>query len=179
MINFSLEIESISSLGISFFILLSFIFLNINKIFTLKNVRIKYKIIALVLISIWLLTQAMISIDGNTRTDFIPFEMASLGSLAALIISQKILIESKEAKEKKLAKIKSSIRKQKKVPVRIREAVHKNKRSELSSSYYVLSSNPYDNEDRMNQILDHISESGIESIQKDDMTFLKQYSNEL
>jgi membrane associated rhomboid family serine protease len=178
LINFSLEIEANSSFAISFFILFSFIFLNINKTINTKNLIINYKIIATISIALGLLAEFIMIYGVRQTLDFIPFEMAALGSLTAFAVSQKISIEIKKIRKSKLADKKVNYIKPVKIPVPIAEQVL----GESNKTDYnppILSDNSFENENRMNQILDLITENGIDSISQDERVFLEEYSRNI
>ena len=178
LINFSLEVEASSSFAISYFILFSFIFLNINKTINTKNLIINYKIIATVSIALGLLAEFIMVYAVRQTLDFVPFEMAALGSLTAFAISQKISIEIKKIKERNLATKKVNYNKPVKIPIPIAEAMHSEK-NKVDYNSPILSDNSFENENRMNQILDLITENGINSISQDEIAFLEEYSKNI
>lgn len=174
--------------GISFFILLSFIFTDHNARFKFFGSRsISAGSVIILAITLWALAKILLYLDYNVIESYYSLLFAGFGTANAFIVLAQILIINKfGSKEKSIEnssqrefqdyeKELSQIEKDE-LSLALIASQNKRYKEKQKDETLKLSPDPKVNEDKMNRILDKISDHGYPSLSQGEQKFLKEYS---
>lgn len=177
LINIDQDLLISGTDGLSFFIIASFLlaYPRVNvEFYTTRKIKVK-NLIGLVIL-IWL---NFLIIPGFIYSDFsfiTNIELASFGVINGLLLHYQLKLlfnkQTKDIDEPYFAPDDEMVHE-------LAGLDEKTLTENINSDQFILSKNNYENEERMNQLLEKISSNGIDSLSNHERNFLTEYSNYL